>query len=69
MIFKKLITKYLRKKGYRKYSIAELKTMNIGIILTQEYIQSRKLRRILKETEVGSFIKETISEWEKIPED
>lgn len=66
---KKLIRKFLRKKGYRKYSIAELKTMNIGIVLTQEYIKSRKLRRMLKDFEVGKYIKDTIQEWENIPDD
>lgn len=63
---KKLIKRYLAKKGYRKLNIAELKTMNVGIVLTQEYINNRKLRRLLKDTEIGSFVKQTIHEWEKI---
>jgi predicted transcriptional regulator len=63
---RKIISKILRKRGYRKYSIAELKTMNIGIVITQEYITSRKFRRIMNESEIGSFIKDTLSEWEKL---
>ena len=62
---KKLIKKLLAKRGYRKLSIAELKTMNVGIILTEEYIRNRKLRRLLRETEIGSFVKQTIYEWEQ----
>jgi len=62
---KKLIKKFLAKRGYRKLSIAELKTMNVGIILTEEYIRNRKLRRLLRETEIGSFVKQTIYEWEQ----
>lgn len=63
---KKYIKKFLRKRGYRKYSIAELKTMNIGIVITQEYIRSRKFRRLMNESEVGKYIKDTLSEWQKI---
>lgn len=62
---KKLIKIFLLKRGYRKLSIAELKTMNVGIILTEEYIRNRKLRRLLRETEIGSFVKQTIQEWEQ----
>lgn len=63
---RKIISKILRNRGYRKYSIAELKTMNIGIIITQEYIKSRKFRRLMNDSDVGSFIKDTLSEWEKL---
>ena len=65
---KKIIKKILAKRGYRKLSIAELKTMNVGIVLTEEYIRNRKLRRLLRETEIGEFVKQTIKEWERSQE-
>jgi hypothetical protein len=60
---KKAIDKFLKKRGYKKLSKVEKKMINMSIAITEEYINSRKFRRALKETQMAHYIETTLNEW------
>ena len=60
---KKLIRKYLKRWGYKKLDIAELELLNVGLHVVQHYINDRKFRRSLKDTDLEAKLKSVIDQW------
>lgn len=60
---KKLIRKYLKRWGYKKLDIAELQLLDVGLHVIQHYINDRKFRRSLKDTNLDAKLKRVIDQW------
>ena len=60
---KKLIRKYLKRWGYKKLDIAELQLLSVGLNVVQHYINDRKFRRSLKDTDLEAKLKNVIEKW------
>ena len=60
---KKLIRKYLKRWGYKKLDIAELELLSVGLHVVQHYINDRKFRRSLKDTDLQAKLKSVIDQW------
>jgi len=62
---KKSIQKYLFKKGYKKYNQGELQMIIVSTEICEQYIKSRKFRRIMDEHNIGKTIKEVLANWDE----
>lgn len=63
---KSLVHKYLIKRGFKKLSKTEYKMMQMSVLITEEYIHSRKFRRAIKDTKLANYIEQTLLEWDAI---
>ena len=62
-IIKLIWLKFLNKRGFKRLTNAELKMMNVAVMITEEYIHSRKFRRAIKDTKMSDYIEQTLKEW------
>ena len=62
---KKRLEKWLFKKGYKKYNQGELQMIIVSTEICEQYIKSRKFRRIMDEHNIGKTIKEVLSNWDE----
>jgi hypothetical protein len=40
--------------------------MQMSVLITEEYIHSRKFRRAIKDTKLANYIEQTLHEWDAI---
>lgn len=71
-IFKVLtwIVSFLKMKKdtrYKKLDPKELKIMGLGSLVLEEYIRSRKFRRMFKDHDIEKYINQMSNTWEKTP--
>jgi len=71
-IFKVLtwIVSFLKRKKdtrYKQLDPKELKIMGLGSLVLEEYIRSRKFRRMFKDHDVEKYINQTLNTWDKKP--
>lgn len=71
-IFKVLtwILSFLKRKKVRRYKNLdpkELKIMGLGSLVLEEYIRSRKFRRMFKDHDVEKYINQMSNTWENTP--
>lgn len=57
------IQKFLAKRGYKKYNKAELQMIIVSTEICEQYIKSRKFRRIMDEHNIGKTIKNVLDNW------
>lgn len=62
---KKKIKNYLLKRGYKKFNQAELQMIIVSTEICEQYIKSRKFRRIMDEANLGKTIREVLNDWGK----
>jgi len=55
--------KFLNKRGFKRLTNAEVKMMNVAVMITEEYIHSRKFRRAIKDTKIANYIEQTLNDW------
>ena len=60
---RKLIAKIMKRFGYKKLSIEEMKLLSVGLHTVQHYINDRKFRRTLKDQPIGDAINQIIHGW------
>ena len=60
---RKLIAKIMKRFGYKKLSIEEMKLLSVGLHTVQHYINDRKFRRTLKGQPIGDTINQIIHGW------
>ena len=60
---KKMIGKIMKRWGYKKLDLAELQLLDVGLHVTQHYINDRKFRRSLKDTPLEAKLKNVIDQW------
>lgn len=55
--------KFLQKIRIKRITNSEMKMMSIGVMVTEQYINSRKFRRTIKDTKISNYIEETLNDW------
>tara|TARA_R110001592_G_scaffold1155_8_gene6829 strand:- start:2409 stop:2648 length:240 start_codon:yes stop_codon:yes gene_type:complete len=64
------IVSFLKRKKnirYKTLDPKELKIMGLGSLVLEEYINSRKFRRMFKDHDVEKYINQTLNTWDKKP--